>query len=404
MPTSDAASGENATSRGLLTLFNSPYSRLKTPSQDQLVEQRRPCTRLHLGSIACAAVLLRAIVFLAVHQIAHRSIDDYARSYDGNSYIITAQAMTGDRSQYNEFHGRVFPGYPALIALLHCCGVPFAAGAVGIDWVCAGLAASLAAGVFSDRRVGWAMVFFFPHYLMNSSMALSEAPLLAFSLAGVLLAQKRGMIPGGMLLGMAGLIRPMACFAALGYGAAQCIERAVRPRDRLRRLALFGCAAGGVFAMGLILLHRWRGDAFASARYYANSPSTYDGDLFTWPFHALLTVPIHRHIPIARVLYVYAHVVMALAACAMLCRKFVSARGRLDYRDALAGPWLCANTCFALCTGSIWGFECFHRFTIPALPAMFWALRAAFPKRKWMLCSLTLTSVTIAIGTSLHDL
>ena len=42
------------------------------------------------------------------------------------------------------------------------------------------------------RRVGWAMVGLFPpHYAINSTLGMGEAPLLALTLAGLLLARQR---------------------------------------------------------------------------------------------------------------------------------------------------------------------------------------------------------------------
>jgi hypothetical protein len=347
--------------------------------------------------IAVAAVLLRAIIFAAVCLHAHLAPGDYARLYDGRSYIITAQAMTGDRTEFNDYHGRVFPGYPAIIAVTHLTGVPFTATAVAIDWLTAAAAAVFAAMLFTDRRIGWAMVMLIPHYLMNSAMALSEAPLLAFTLGGLLLVRRSRPTSGGVLIGIAGLIRPMACFALIGCGFAETLRR------RFISSGIMIAAAGLVVFAGLLLVGHWRGDAFASARYYANSPNTYDGQLLTWPFHALLTVPADRHVPIARVAYIWAHAVIALIACGVMLWRFTQHPRNLDLRDALAGPWLWSNTLFALCTGSVWGFECFHRFTIPALPAMFWAIRRVLPQKNigWILVAAV--STLIAVLTILRD-
>ena len=56
------------------------------------------------------------VSFTAVSLRLHLSVNQFAHLYDGNSYLITAQAMLGDRAQFSEYHGRVFPGFPAMIA------------------------------------------------------------------------------------------------------------------------------------------------------------------------------------------------------------------------------------------------------------------------------------------------
>lgn len=356
-------------------------------------------------AIAAAAIALRAIILVIVCACGRLLPGQYARLYDGNSYLITASAMAGDRSGFNDFHGRVFPGFPAMIALAHAAHLPMPAAAVGIDWICAAATAVLAARLFNDRRVGWAMVMLIPHYLMNSAMALSEAPLLAFSLAGLLLIRRNRMTGGGALLGIAGLVRPMACFALLGAVVAESIGRSSWLR-RLFNISILTGAAGAVVFAGLILVHHWRGDALAGARYYVNSPNTYDGQLLTWPFHALLMVPGQRHVPASRVAYLWAHAILSLMACGVMARVLIRPKPvpePIDWRDALAAPWLWGNTLFALCIGSVWGFECFHRFTIPAMPAMFWALRAILPMRAYAWMIIAFASTLMAVLTVLHD-
>src|SRR5205823_8859794 len=97
--------------------------------------------------------------------------------------------------------------------------VPFAVAALAIPWICSGVAAAAAAAFFANRRLGWAMIFLLPHYLSYSSMPMSEAPLLAATLTGMALARRQGVwgvATGGLVMGVAGLIRPVACFALAG--------------------------------------------------------------------------------------------------------------------------------------------------------------------------------------------
>lgn len=354
--------------------------------------------------MAVASLLLHLLICVTVCTRAHLPLDHYARLYDGNSYIITAEAMCGDRTEFNDYHGRVFPGFPALIALVHLTGLPFAVAAIGIDWISAAASAVLAAKLFNDRRIGWAMVFLIPHYLMNSALAMSEAPLLAFTLAGLILARDRRIAAGGACLGIACLIRPMACFALLAFVLAELAAGQKPMRVRFIRISLFCAAAVAVVLGGLVWMHHWRGSALAGLRYAAASPNTYGGDLFAWPFHALATVPNQRHEPPARVAYIWAHVVLVLGACGAMLRLLFRRPHNWDFRDALAAPWLWTNTLFILCIGNIWGFECFHRFTIPALPAMFWAIRNILPRRIVGWSILAMMSTLVAVLTLLHDL
>ena len=344
--------------------------------------------RGYLLGLVIATVLLRAVVFIGISWRLHLTVGQFGHLYDGGSYLVTAQAMLGDTSQFNDYHGRVFPGFPAMIALLHRAGVPWAVGAIGLDWVCAAVAAALAAVVFQDRRIGWGMAMGFPHYLMNSTMAMSEAPLLAFTLSGLLLSERRRPLLGGIALGLAGLVRPMACFAVIGA-----VLVALR-RKRYRDVMALMVTSGAIVLIGLALMNHWRGDALAGARYYATGVGAYNGHLFAWPFESLALTPFREHISWPRVAYLWGHALIALMACFALIRRYMA--GPED-RDALCVPWLLGNTAFSLCVGSIWGFECFHRFLIPALPALLWPLRTFLPRRAVVWIGVAAICATVAI-------
>ena len=391
--------------------------------------------------IAAVAIVARAIICASVLIISRTTLSKYADLYDGRSYLINARAIEGDWSQFDGYQGRVFPGFPAMIALLHRFSIPNPAAAVALNWIGAAVAAGAAVLLFQDIRVGCATAVLMPHYLMNSSLALSEAPMLGLSCLGLLLLwpqsrQRRlplaQIILGGLLLGAAGVVRPMACFAAIAFGVVAISNR------RMRDLALVIVTSAGVVLLSLILSQHWRGDALAGIRFYANSDLTYGGQLLSWPFHSLITVSISGRVPPQRIFYIWLHVGLVLAACALAVyrltpivfnppalnseprmyirgfRGFDEGRGmkkippidppRLPSLDLLAGIWLLTNTSFVLCIGSVWGFQCFHRFAVPAFPAMFWILRKFLP-RGWIAWSLiSAASIALAVLTIVNEI
>ena len=350
-----------------------------------------------LLAIGSAALLLRAALFLLVVCRFHVTLDQWVAKGDGESYIAYARAMTGDASRLSEYDRRVFPGYPGLIALAHLAGFGFQAAAVGIDWLSAALAAIFAAAVFRDRRVGWACVMFTPQYLMNSTMAMSEAPLLALTLGGLLAAESVGPAAGGLVLGLAGLVRPMACFAVLGRSLASAARR------RWRASLLVPACSAAVVLGGVIVLWLRTGDAFRGVRIYAHAQNTYDGHLFSWPFQSLVQESVSGRAPLTRILYIWTHVLLALAACGALLVSCLRARKHPDARDLLALPWLVGNTLFVLCIGSYWGFQHFPRFTIPALPALFWAIRGLLPRRGFWWAFWAVLICLCASGAVMHE-
>jgi hypothetical protein len=201
-------------------------------------------------------------------------------------------------------------------------------------------------------------------------------------------------IGSGIVLGLAGLVRPMACFAAGGVMIALLVRR------RFNAALTIGVVAANVFLAGVVALHAWTGDALFGARVYASNPGAYGGEMFAWPFKSLIETPARGGASIGRVVYIYAHVLLTLVAGSALAARWVRfsvARPEsrsLDPRDAVALPWLAGNTVFVLCVGSHWGFDHFPRFGIPAMPALFWAVRRFLPDR-WYLWAALLAAVFV---------
>jgi hypothetical protein len=324
------------------------------------------------------AFFSRLAVFFAASAVYHIPISNYGNKGDGASYIAYARAILGDPSTLTEYDRRVFPGYPALIAAVHLTGVSFPLAGLLVDWISAGVAAAMAGRLFPDRRVAWAMIFLIPHYLMNSSLVMSEAPLLAFTLAGLVAVLERQVIVGAVLLGLAGLIRPMACFAVVALVISLALDR------RWRQAMLSIVIPLAVVSAGMLLMHAVTGDALRGVKVYRDSPQAYVGRIFEWPFYSLLTTPRADHASAWLMLYIYLHVAVVMLAIFVLSGRVRSTDSTTRSLDQLALAWLIGNTLFQLCIGSSWGFRHFPRFAIPAQPALFWALYPYVPRQKWI--------------------
>jgi hypothetical protein len=349
--------------------------------------------RGELLTIALFAIALRLIIFVAEISGGHISLTTYTNKGDTASYIANAQVMTGERSMasLNNYETRVFPGYPAMIAVVHRLGIPLRMSALLVTWICAGIAAAVAGKVFNDARIGWAMTCLIPHYLINSSLGMSEAPMLAIVCLALLASQKDQLVLAGVLFGFAGMIRPMACFALAGLLFALLREGKWKPA-----VAVLGTAVG-MFCFEIAMVQLWTGDAMRGVHVYAQHPDAYAGHMFAWPFQSLLTTPGHDGASVGRIIYIWIHVIITLLACGMSADRALRA-GRSRPRDAVSFVWLVGNTAFILCIGGVWGFRHFHRFTIPAAPAMFWTLRNLLPRsQRWWLI-IGLISMLLAMG------
>ena len=313
---------------------------------------------------------------------------------DTQSYVANAAAMCGERSQgtLTAYDIRVFPGYPVLIATLHKSGFSLAGSALLVTWISAGTAAAVAAALFNDARVGWAMTCLIPHYLINSSLGMSEAPLLAAVLLALLAATRNQFLASALLFAFAGMIRPMACFALLGMLLAL-----ARQRRWMTALCLGGMTCL-FFCLELGLYQWWTGDALRGIHAYANHPDAYAGHLLAWPFQSLLTTPGRDGASTGKICYIWTHVLLILTACTLIVFQTWRTPTR-NQSNVIACGWLLCNTAFVLCIGSVWGFRHFPRFSIPAAPALFWTLRDYLPRRKaaWMFIAI-MCEIFAALG------
>jgi len=351
-----------------------------------------------IAAIGLTAVLLRVAVFAVMTGVYGYTPAAVASASDGQSYERYAAAFCGDRTQWSEYDKRVFPGYPALIAAAHLVTrLSFVWSALLVTWLAAGVAAAGSAMLFQDRRVGWAMVMLIPHWPINSTLAMSEAPMLALVVVGLLLGISGMSAAAGAALGMAMTVRPVACFPLAGLLLALWLLAR-------RKEAIVAAMVACMVIAGALQWVQWlTGDALHSARAYASLPGAYAGSIFAWPFQALIETPLRARPSLVRIAYIWAHVVLVVGACVVLARR--ARQPRADRLELIALAWLAGNTLFTLCIGSGpfgWGFYHFPRFTIPASPAVFWAMDRLLPTPTWVWLLLTVVFFAVAAA-GVHD-
>jgi hypothetical protein len=329
-----------------------------------------------LVAIGAFAVALRAAFAAAMVAATDLNLSDWPNLRDGPSFIRIAAALQGNPEGLVAFDRRVFLGYPFAIAALGRLGLPLPVAGLLLSWVGTGVAAAASGALFRSRSVGWALAALLPSHVMYSSLVMSEAFLLALCAGGLLAAERGRSVLGGALLGYATVVRPVAVFAMLGYALASWRW----PASRRARVVL----GVGVLvaAVGYVLASLWSGDPLVNMRQHSR---VFRGRMFQWPFEALIVTPLLRSVPAWKLAYVYAHAALAISGCVVLGRAVRRGGSAIDW---LTGGWLAGNTVFALCVGSFAGFHEFHRFILPALPALIWAHRRVLPRSSttWAMC------------------
>ncbi len=337
-----------------------------------------------LLAIFALSVLLRVAIIFAVCLNSHISVAEFLiKEHDGQSYFALAQAISGDSHNLTELDQREFPGYPALIAGVHALAVPIPASALLLNLVSAGLASAMAALLFEDLKVGWALAVLTPSYLKFSCLAMTEPTLLAMCLGGLLLSKLSKDALAGAMLGFAFLIKAPAVFAALG-------QAIVLFRTSKRRCATFTFFFAATIVAGFYCLRLSGLDLATTVHVISADPRTYGGDLLTWPFKSLIFTPLLWNTPIWKVLFTWAHVILTLGGCFLLLRQWRQSGQAERSLVLMACIWLSANTLSCLCIGNIGGFHQYHRYMIAALPPLFWSYRRFLPRQPvfWLLVGL----------------
>ena len=357
-------------------------------------------TGRHLLAIGLTAILLRLALCLASMHLGGLTLTQFAELRDGEQYMAVAHAWLGDFDALTAlgkedaaYAMRLFPLYPAVMGLLHGLGIPMALAALLPNWIITGLIAAAAAVLFGDRRVGWAMALLTPSFLLNSVLISTEAMSLLLCLAAILSGRRGRWLLAGFAFGLAGLARPVAIFAALGYFVMQL------GRKQAKQGVLTGLIAAAAFAAGLGLVHLRFGDALASFTTYAQNQQAYGGQLLAWPFQSLITTPMHFNVATWKIAYVWLHVLATLGACTLMIRRVATAADTQQRTfEWMIAIWLWTNTLFVLCVGDRWGFDEFHRFIVPALPALFWPYAAILPRSRWSWLWVPITAVSLAFA------
>jgi hypothetical protein len=368
-------------------------------------------TPFELIWMGVAAIALRGLVVLLSAVIYHKQFTWFVNISDGPSFIAYARAMLGEANVLTDYDRRVFIGYPLLIAGAHFLGVPLAWGAYGISWISAGAAAVLAAVLTRSRRLGWAMVCLTPHYVLYSSIAMTESPLLAFDLAGIALAlraiddrlperdHRQWLLPllGGLVLGFAGVIRPFACFAIGGL-----IIHAIL-RRKWMAASIVAVISAGVFGGALLGLKLVTGNAFIGVKAYKSRPQGYPDGLFTYPFQSLISQTFHGGVNPLKAIYIWLYVLVNLTALALLARQWFKEHNPNRKTD-LYFIWLAGNTAVLLCVGGVWGFHAYHRYSAWALPAELVCFIPILPRRAWIWILVAAVSVAIAVSSMMRNM
>ena len=313
-------------------------------------------------------------------------------SDDNGAYLEVATAIRHwDLNQVGIQH---FMGYPYAIAAVSLIShLPL----IGSLWLVA-LVSSFVSTILVARLFGtWVAAFFALTnfaWLQTSFLGGSEPLAVALGL-GALWAFRRGNpLPAALLGSLATTVRPLMFFTLVGIGIALLYQK---------RYAKFL----GAFAVGLAicLLYVWPlvhyfGDplltvhSYSSRDYGAANVNGPHGHLFGWPFHAIIVGTMLYPAPWTNLILSFSWIALVIAGMVAMFSRDLRDHWRANPAEAIfCGLYLLAVFCYDYL---IWARGNFIRFSIPALPFVFFALLRWLPKDRRVLWSLAVASPFLA--------
>jgi hypothetical protein len=312
---------------------------------------------------------------------------------DSGVYLNVATAI-----RHWDFHGmsvQQFMGYPYLTAavslVLH---LPL----IFSLWLVAGLA-SLIATLLVARMFGTRVAAYFAlsnFAWIQASLLGGSEPLAVAVGMGALWSFRRGHTLLAALLGaLATTVRPLMFFTLVGIGIALLLQRCY---------AKFVAAVALGLTIGLLYawpLAHYFGDplltahSYTSRDYGALNVAGPHGRLFGWPFHGIIMGTMLYRAPWTNLILSFSWIALTVAGTAAMFSRSLREFWRTNPAEAIfCGLYLLAIFCYDYL---VWARGNFMRFSIPALPFVFFALQRWLPKDRRVLWGLAVVTPSLAV-------
>ena len=316
-----------------------------------------------------------------------------ALSYgDNGAYLDVARAIL-----HWDFHNvqlQHFMGYPYFIAATSLVfRVPpglalwlIAAGCSVLSaWLTARLFGTTVAQYFALTNFSW---------LQLSWLGGSEPLAMALALGSWLAFRRNRPVIAVLLGSLAVTVRPLMFFLLVGVGLVLLYRR---------RFAAFASALG--IGLGIGALYTWPlAHYFGDPLFTVHSYTTRDyggagvagphGRLFGWPFHAIVAETMAYPAPWTNLLLSFFWIALVLLGIGMMFRDRFRRFARTYPNEVIfCGLYLLAVFSYDYL---IWARSNFIRFSIPALPFVFFALLPFLPRDRRVIWGLTVVSAILA--------
>lgn len=325
----------------------------------------------------------------------HRSRGIVLDTGDNDAYLSVANAIL--HWNFHDVFIQHFMGYPYAIALV---SLAFHIPTLFALWLIA-VASSvvsvlLAARLFGTTTAGYFALTNFA-WLQLSFLGGSESLAVALGLGAFLLFRRDRILLAALVGSLAVTVRPLMIFVLVGIGLVLLLRK---------RCGSFFLALGTGLAVGvayMLPLARRFGDplltvhSYTTRDYGGGGIKGPHGQLFGWPFHGIVAGTIAYSAPWTNLLLSFFWIGLVLVGVGFMFSKSFRIYAKSYPAEAVfCGMYLLAIFSYDYL---IWARSNFIRFSIPALPFVFFALLQILPKdRKVFWCLSIVTSVLAALS------
>jgi hypothetical protein len=331
-----------------------------------------------------------------------------AALFGATTAILHGHALTnGDNAAYVEVATALRHwDFQALHDVQHFMGYPYAMAAV--SWllrvpvsVSLGLVAGaaslistfLASRMFGTRAAGYFAVSNFA-WLQASFLGGSEPLAVALGIGAFWNFRRGRPLLAALLGGLATIVRPLMIFTLVGIG--------ITLLYRKRYIEFLGALAVGL-AIGLLYvfpLAHYFGDplltahSYTSRDYGASNVTGPHGQLFSWPFYAIIVGTMVYPAPWSNLILSFSWIALVIAGIVAMF-----SRGLREYVKANPAEvvFFAFYLTMVFCYGYlVWARGNFMRFSIPALPFVFFALLRWLPEDRRVLWALGVAAPVLA--------
>lgn len=349
--------------------------------------------------ILTLSILPRIFLIILSLYIFDISFSQYVLARDGCPYINLAVAFANlNFSNISYIDSRLFLGYPAIVGFLGKF-IGFGLSGITVSLIATSVSCYLFFLIFKDKTITRYFFFLPPVWFMTSSLVAPESLMLALMLSSLHLFLRNRHRSALALVLFGVVVKPTLLFLFLIY-------LFLLAKDKFYKDVTFGIFLSIILACFYLVFYQLIfNDMFVNYRAYSASWSYSSNRIFVFPYQDIFRDIFfsRQHfykVALWRRIYIFLYILFFATGIFFIIKLY---RMRHDRLTTVALLW--CGTVF-LFAGSLGGWSAIHgydKYTLPALPFLFYSMKDFFPKGKICLSIAFFVSFLYSLIGNMHS-